>query len=102
MSEVSDWWDVEDLLPMLERCDDDVAAFLMASNAFTPDELRALSLPLGLPDVDNLRELTLLTVLTARRVTGEQEQKLRKWAALWWRSPRAATRIYLEEQRARP
>lgn len=97
MPKVPDWWDVGDLLPMLERCDDDVAAFLLASNAFTPDELRALALPLGLPDEDNLRELTLLTVLTARRVTGVEETKLRRWAAQWWRSPRAATRAYLKE-----
>lgn len=83
------------MLAMLERCDDHVAAFLMAVNAFTPDEVRSLAFPLGVPEVDDLRELTALVVVTARRVEGVDEQELRKWITVWSRSPRDAASAYL-------
>lgn len=92
------WWDLGGRIAMLERCEDDVAAFLMAVKAFTPAEVREMALPLGVPDLDNLRELTLTVVIVARRLDGRADTVIRAWSAAWTRNPRDVAERYLRSR----
>lgn len=94
-------WDTAQRIAMLERCDDDVAALLMAIKAFTPAEVRDMAPALGVPDVDDLRELTLTVVIAARRMDSRAEEVIRAWSVAWSRNPRDTTRRYLEFKRRR-
>lgn len=61
-------WAPNNLLHMLVDCVDDVSAYVLAANAFHPNELRACAGPLGIADDLELPEQTLATVIAARRL----------------------------------
>jgi hypothetical protein len=90
-------WAPGNLLRMLAASTDDVSAFMLAVNALHPGEIRSLSPILGLPDIDDLRELTLLTVITARHLGDAAAAEIRAWAGLWRGNRTAAVRNYLNQ-----